>query len=101
MEPPSSPWVTRTSGEIDRWADAVPPRLPLYDCIDEFVAERSRAAMTRVAADLLPLAHQGGWDEILIVALPLGVIGGLLYLANKRVDAKLAEHADDEAPSTK
>ena len=41
-------------------------------------------------------AHQGGWDEILIVALPLLLIGTLLYIANKRVDAKLAEQSADE-----
>lgn len=37
------------------------------------------------------LAHQGGWDEILLVALPLLVIAGLLVLANKRAVAKLDE----------
>lgn len=44
----------------------------------------------------LVLAHQGGWDEILLVALPLLVIAGLLILANKRVSAKLDEAAFDE-----
>ena len=42
------------------------------------------------------LAHQGGWDEILLVALPLLVIAGLLVLANKRVSAKLHEDATAE-----
>ena len=32
------------------------------------------------------LAHQGGWDEILLVAGPILVIAGLLWLAKKRVD---------------
>jgi sugar phosphate permease len=32
------------------------------------------------------LAHQGGWDEILLVAGPIVVIVGLLMLARKRVD---------------
>lgn len=41
-------------------------------------------------------AHQGGWDEILIVALPLILIGTLLYIANRRVDAKLAERSAEE-----
>ena len=31
------------------------------------------------------LAHQGGWDEILLVAGPIAVIVGLLLLARKRV----------------
>ncbi len=37
------------------------------------------------------LAHQGGWDEALLVATPLAVIGGLLWLANRRVQAQLDE----------
>jgi len=34
----------------------------------------------------LPLltAHQGGWDEVLLVAGPLAVIAGLLWLADRR-----------------
>ncbi len=42
------------------------------------------------------LAHQGGWDEILLVVGPLAVVAGLLWLANKRVSAQL-EAADEEA----
>ncbi len=33
------------------------------------------------------IAHQGGWDEILLVLGPIAVIVGLLLLARKRVDA--------------
>ena len=53
------------------------------------------------AAVLFPVvAHQGGWDEILLVALPLAAIGGLLWIANRRVDAKLrAGEAQREASS--
>ena len=40
------------------------------------------------------LAHQGGWDEILLVAGPILVLGGLLWLANKRADKLAAEEAD-------
>ncbi|MDE0614518.1 MAG: hypothetical protein OXI32_08910 [bacterium] len=36
----------------------------------------------RVLAELL--AHQGGWDEILMVAAPLVLLAGLLFLANRR-----------------
>ena len=32
------------------------------------------------------LAHQGGWDEILLVLGPILIIVGLLRLAKKRVD---------------
>ncbi len=35
------------------------------------------------------VAHQGGWDEILMVAGPLAIIGLLLYIANRRVNAQL------------
>lgn len=41
------------------------------------------------------LAHQGGWDEILMVAGPLLVFAWLLYVANKRANQKLAEAAAD------
>lgn len=34
------------------------------------------------------LAHQGGWDEILLVLGPIAIIAGLLYLAKKRVKDK-------------
>lgn len=30
------------------------------------------------------LAHQGGWDEILLVAAPLALLAALLFLANRR-----------------
>ena len=36
------------------------------------------------------IAHQGGWDEMLLVLGPIAVIIGLLGLARKRVDA--AQH---------
>lgn len=37
------------------------------------------------------LAHQGGWDEVLLIGGPIIAIGGLLMLAKRRVD-----HAADE-----
>ena len=49
------------------------------------------AAHHMLAVDML--AHQGGWDEILMVAGPLLVFAGVLYLANKRANDKLAEQA--------
>jgi hypothetical protein len=45
------------------------------------------------------IAHQGGWDEILLVLGPIGVIVGLLMLARKRVEA--AEKAKPAAPGQK
>jgi hypothetical protein len=42
------------------------------------------------------LGHQGGWDEILLVAGPLLVVGLLLWLANKRVSAQLEQANETE-----
>jgi len=39
------------------------------------------------------LAHQGGWDEMLMVAAPIGLFAGLLWLANRRAEAKVREDA--------
>jgi len=33
------------------------------------------------------IAHQGGWDEILLIAGPMLAIGWLLVIAKRRVDA--------------
>jgi len=45
------------------------------------------------------LAHQGGWDEILLVLGPILVIAGLLTLAKKRVERSLRDQSpnDDHA----
>lgn len=42
----------------------------------------------------LVLAHQGGWDEILVVLLPLGIFAGLLAVARRRADQM---DTDDDA----
>ena len=51
-----------------------------------------------VAAALL-LAHQGGWDEVLFVLLPIGLFAGLLAIANKRAARELEQRdaADDDS----
>ena len=36
------------------------------------------------------LAHQGGWDEILLVAGQIAVIVGLLAIVKKRLDRAVA-----------
>lgn len=35
------------------------------------------------------LAHQGGWDEILLVLTPIALFTGLLWLANARANREL------------
>lgn len=43
------------------------------------------------------LAHQGGWDEILLVLVPILVIGGVLAVAKRRVEAAAAlQQADGD-----
>ena len=49
--------------------------------------------MTRILA---MIAHQGGWDEILLVLGPIAVIIGLLMLARKRVAALEQKPATQE-----
>jgi hypothetical protein len=50
--------------------------------------------MSDVAAAVL--AHQGGWDEILFVLVPISIFAGLLALANKRATQGMADEADDD-----
>ena len=38
------------------------------------------------------LAHQGGWDEILLVAGPIVIVIALLALVKRRVERAAAEH---------
>ena len=40
------------------------------------------------------LAHQGGWDELLLVAGPIVVIVALLAIVKRRVDRAAAERSD-------
>ena len=40
------------------------------------------------------LAHQGGWDEILFVALPMVVLALLLWAARRRAEREAADEAD-------
>ncbi len=44
----------------------------------------------------LLLAHQGGWDEVVLVTLPLIVLAGLLALARRRA-VREAEDEDETA----
>ena len=41
------------------------------------------------------VAHQGGWDELLFVLVPIGLFGGLLAIANKRASTAQAERDVD------
>ncbi len=37
------------------------------------------------------LAHQGGWDELLFVLLPIALFAGLLAVANRRASREQAD----------
>jgi hypothetical protein len=42
------------------------------------------------------IAHQGGWDEILFVLVPIGLFAGLLAIANRRATKAQAEQDESE-----
>jgi hypothetical protein len=46
------------------------------------------------------LAHQGGWDEMLFVALPLGLFAFLLFIANRKAQSQLDEEEADQDSET-
>jgi hypothetical protein len=45
------------------------------------------ALLAHAAEASMLLAHQGGWDEIALVATPIALFAGLLWLANRRAEA--------------
>lgn len=45
--------------------------------------------------DAAVLAHQGGWDEALFVALPIAVLAILLWVARRRAEREAAEEAEE------
>lgn len=52
----------------------------------------------RVTALAGVLAHQGGWDELAFVLVPIGLFAGLLAIANRRaVRAQSQREAADES----
>jgi hypothetical protein len=54
--------------------------------------------MTSSIATLI--AHQGGWDEILLVAGPIVVVGGLLAVATRRARALGSTPQSEESDSS-
>jgi hypothetical protein len=45
------------------------------------------------------IAHQGGWDEMLLVVGPIAIVAGLLWLARRRVMKTPADAPEDPHPS--
>jgi hypothetical protein len=58
--------------------------------------EPSLPCETRVVIAAI-LGHQGGWDEALMVLVPIAVFVGLLLLANKRAKAIQAKRLNGQA----
>ncbi len=57
--------------------------------------------MVAVPIPPVVLGHQGGWDEILLVAGPLGVVAWLLWVADRRarrLDGRAPESPGQEPP---
>jgi hypothetical protein len=53
-----------------------------------------------MATSSVLLAHQGGWDEALLVGGPIVIIVALLWLAKRRVDHAAASHSVHGHPDT-
>jgi len=43
------------------------------------------------------VAHQGGWDEILLVAGPIATIVTLLIIVKRRLDASVTSRSDGDS----
>ncbi|MFZ8901754.1 MAG: hypothetical protein ACO39Y_07205 [Ilumatobacteraceae bacterium] len=50
--------------------------------------------MTPLIGRVSLVAHQGGWDEILLVAGPIVVVVGLLAVVRRRVNTRYVERVD-------
>jgi hypothetical protein len=44
------------------------------------------------------LAHQGGWDEILLVLVPIALFALLLVIANRRANSLGGGRTGDDTP---
>jgi len=51
------------------------------------------------AGSAIVLAHQGGWDEVLLIAGPIVVVVGLLALVKRRVE-EAAQQAVDKSDNS-
>ncbi len=76
------------SGAVEPHDNATPPGSSLFPGIWEAGAVLGSAAV---------LAHQGGWDEALMVVVPVGLFGGLFWVASRRA-ARGQEEASSGGP---
>lgn len=63
-----------------------------------FITTWSGASRPKLSGDdaVSLLAHQGGWDEILLVAGPIAVIVALLTIVKRRIDARVQPLSDED-----
>lgn len=55
-----------------------------------------RASGNLNAVTALLLAHQGGWDEVFMVMVPIAIFGVLLVVANRRANSIDAQRRHDD-----
>lgn len=60
---------------------------------------RTLTAVIEAAGSGIVLAHQGGWDEVLLIAGPIVVVVGLLALVKRRVE-EAAQQAVDKSDNS-
>jgi cyanate permease len=58
-----------------------------------------RNALLATGIPVAMVAHQGGWDEILLVIGPMAVVAGLLWLAKRRLTRAERAGREDETDS--
>lgn len=56
------------------------------------------SSLFAIAGRPIIVAHQGGWDEILLIGGPILIIVWLLTIAKKRVDAAVDGQSADATP---
>ncbi len=72
-----------------------PKRSPLFPSSGS--GSRRCPAYHRRVVEATILAHQGGWDEALVVAIPIVVFAWILWMANRRA-ARLQQERDGGTP---
>jgi hypothetical protein len=62
--------------------------------VDAYNTLRTRT-IPDMTASIALLAHQGGWDEILLVTVPIVAIVAVLAVAKRRVDKMQPDQPDE------
>lgn len=81
-EPPATDDVRANPGRPQRVPERQRPVPP-----PGYRVEHLRPVWTILRVRTPTLAHQGGWDEIGLVAVPIVIFAALLWVANRRANA--------------